>query len=318
MFEVVKKLLLIPALLCCLCVFAQDSLMVAHQPPTISANNKTRLYLATAASVVGYGGSLVALSNVWYKKYAQSSFHFFNDNNDWLQMDKAGHFFSAYTAGRFSMEAWKWAGASRKQSIWIGGLSGTAFLTVIEILDGFSAEWGFSPGDMLANLTGSATFISQQLAWDEQRIQIKFSFHRIDYGDASLNQRADQLFGNRLVERMLKDYNGQTYWVSVNLKSFFKQSHLPSWLNISLGYGADGMFGGSSNTAKDNNGNIIFSRQDISRYRQWYIAPDIDLTRIRTKSKFLRTTFYLFNSIKFPTPSIGFSKKGVEWNWIHF
>jgi hypothetical protein len=130
-----------------------------------------------------------------------------------------------------------------------GGLSGTAFLTVVEVLDGFSSGWGFSIGDLGADLAGSGLlFIAQELAWNEQRIQVKFSFHRNTYNDPLLNRRADDLFGNRThLERMLKDYNGQTYWMSANLKSFFKKSNLPAWLNIAVGYGADGMFGGTEN-----------------------------------------------------------------------
>ncbi len=274
--------------------------------------------MAAAGSVVGYSGSLVALSNAWYKNYPQTTFHFFNDNNDWLQVDKAGHVFSAYTAGKWSMELWRWAGLSRKQRIWVGGLSGTVFTTVIEVLDGFSSAWGFSIGDFGADLAGSGLFITQELLWNEQKVQLKFSFHRNNYGNVALNQRADELFGNRFAERLLKDYNGQTYWASANIKSFFKTSHLPPWLNIAIGYGAEGMFGGSENIVKDKNGAITFDRSDIPRYRQWYLAPDIDLTKIKTKSRFLKTTFFLLNSLKFPTPSIGFSKKGVEWSWIHF
>jgi hypothetical protein len=279
---------------------------------------KNRIYLATAGSVIGYGGSLIALSNAWYKHYPQTNFHFFNDNDDWLQVDKAGHVFSAYTAGKWSMELWRWVGLSRKQRIWVGGLSGTVFTTVIEVLDGFSSGWGFSVGDLGADLAGSGLFIAQELLWDEQKIQVKFSFHRNNYADASLDQRADALFGNRFVERLLKDYNGQTYWASANIRSLFKRSHLPKWLNIAVGYGADGMFGGTENIARDKNGAITFNRSDVPRYRQWYLAPDVDLTRIKTKSKFLKTTFFLLNSLKFPTPSIGFSKKGVEWSWMHF
>ena len=313
-----KKILPIAVLFCYQSLFSQDTSRQALSSFTPSSPNKTRIFLATGTSVVGYGGSLVALSNAWYKKYPQSSFHFFNDDDSWLQIDKAGHFFSAYTAGKMSMEVWRWAGLSRKQRIWIGGLSGSFFLTVIEVLDGFSSEWGFSMGDMAANLTGSSLFIAQELAWNEQKIQVKFSFHQNDYGSPSLNQRADQLFGNRYVEKLLKDYNAQTYWVSANLKSFLKKSHVPSWLNIAVGYGAEGMFGATKNIVKDNNGTVIFDRSDIPRYRQWYLAPDIDLTRIKTKSKFLKISFFLLNSLKFPTPSIGFSKKGIEWNWIHF
>lgn len=320
MFEVVKKTLFIVFLLYSLTGICQDSTheVISALPPAAMPKNKTRIYIAAAGTAVFYGSSLAALSNTWYKRYPQTSFHFFNDNDAWFQMDKAGHVFSAYTTGKMGTEFWRWAGLSRKQQIIAGGLSGAAFMTVIEVLDGFSAGWGFSIGDMTANLAGSSLFIAQQLAWDEQRIQVKFSFHSNDYRDEELNARANSLFGRRTIERMIKDYNGQTYWLSVNLKSFAKKSNLPAWLNIDLGFGAEGMFGGTENVLKDANGNIIWDRRDVPRFRRWYLSPDIDLTRIKTKSKFLKTTFFLLNSLKFPAPAIGFSKKGIEWNWVHF
>ena len=43
---------------------------------------------------------------------------------------------------------------------------------------------------------------------------------------------------------MLKDYNAQTYWFSANLKSFFPEIKFTAWLNVAVGYGAEGMFGG--------------------------------------------------------------------------
>jgi len=281
-------------------------------------SNKQRIRLVTAGNIIGYGGAMVGLYSAWYKNYPQTNFHFFNDNKEWLQVDKVGHMYAAYIESKASMEMWRWAGVDRKKRIWIGGLSGATYQTVIEVLDGFSEGWGWSWGDFAANVAGSGILIGQELAWDEQRIQVKFSFHRKDYGEQQLNKRADNLYGNSLAERMLKDYNGQTYWLSANLKSFFKQSNLPPWLNIAVGYGADGMFGGTTNSWKDPVSGANINRNDIARYRQWYIAPDIDLTRIKTKSKFLKTTFFVLNSFKFPAPSIGFSKKGVEVNWLHF
>ena len=51
-------------------------------------------------------------------------------------MDKVGHIYSAYTESKVTMEVWRWAGLPRKKSIWIGGLSGVAYQSIIEILDG--------------------------------------------------------------------------------------------------------------------------------------------------------------------------------------
>ncbi|WP_207493646.1 DUF2279 domain-containing protein [Aridibaculum aurantiacum] len=279
--------------------------------------NKQRIKLITAAKIVGYGGTMTALYFAWYKNYPQSGFHFFNDNHEWKQIDKVGHAYSAYIAGYGSMEMWRWAGLNRKQRIWIGGMSGAVYLTAIEILDGFSTEWGWSWGDFAANVAGSGLLVGQELAWNEQRIRYKFSFHKRDYKDPELNNRADKLFGSSIPSRMLKDYNSQTYWLSGNLKSFFPNSNLPPWLNVAVGYGANGMFGAESNLAiKD--GVVTFDRRDIKRYRQWYIAPDIDLSRIRTNNKILRLAFGVLNAFKFPAPSLELSNGKLQVNWLHF
>jgi hypothetical protein len=42
-----------------------------------------------------------------------------------------------------------------------------------------------------------------------------------------LNERSDELFGSSWIERMLKDYNGQTYWLSANLNHFSKDQIYP-------------------------------------------------------------------------------------------
>ncbi len=280
--------------------------------------NKNRVKIITAANIVGYGGAMVGLYAAWYKDYPQTNMHAFNDIKEWKQIDKIGHVYSAYAEGRASMELWRWTGVSRKKRIWLGGLSGAAYQTVVETLDGFSSEWGWSWGDFAANILGSGMLISQELAWDEQRIQMKWSFHRKNYADPSLDKRSNDIFGKSSAERFLKDYNGQTYWLSTNLRSFFPRSKIPSWLMVSVGTGVEGLFGANENVGKDKMGNIIFSRPDIKRYRQWYLAPDIDLSKIKTRKKGIRFALALINVIKFPTPSLEYSNGKMKWNWFHF
>ena len=102
------------------------------------------------------------------------------------------------------------------------------------------------------------------------------------------------------------------------MKDFFPKTNLPAWLQVSVGTGAEGMFGGFENIGKDENGVIIFDRRDIKRYRQWYLAPDIDLTRIKTNKKGIRMLLYVLNVFKFPTPSLELSRGKLSWNWMHF
>lgn len=279
---------------------------------------KKRVRLVAIGNITAYSGVMIGLNAAWYANYPRSSFHFFDDNKEWLQVDKVGHLYSAYIESRASMEMWRWTGISRKKRIWLGGLSGAVYQTVIETLDGFSAEWGWSWGDFSANILGSGLLIGQELAWDDQRIKLKFSFHQNDYGSTQLNQRADQIFGKSASERLLKDYNAQTYWASVNLKPFFPKSNLPEWLSVAIGYGAEGLFGAEENIGRDKQGNVTFDRTDIPRYRQWFLSPDIDFSKIKTKKKAVRLLLTVLSAFKFPAPSLEFSQGSFHFNWIHF
>ncbi len=283
-----------------------------------SQQKKKRIWLVAGANVVAYSTAMIGLYSAWYNDYPQTSFHFFNDNMEWLQVDKVGHMYSAYIESRASMELWRWTGIDRKKRIWIGGMSGAFYQTVIEVLDGFSAGWGWSWGDFSANILGSGALVAQELAWNDQRIKLKFSFHNKTYSDPTLNQRSDKLFGSSTTQSFIKDYNGQTYWASANLKSFFPKSKLPAWLSVSVGYGAEGMFGASENIGKDSNGNIIFNRTDIKRYRQWYLAPDIDLSKIKTNSKAVKSFLTILSAFKFPAPALEFSNGKFKVHAIYF
>lgn len=277
-----------------------------------------RVKIIAATNIIGYSTAMAGLYSAWYKNYPQSNFRSFNDAAEWKQIDKIGHAYSAYAESYASMELWRWTGIERKKRIWIGGMSGAFYQTVIEFLDAYSAEWGWSWSDIGANFIGSGMLVAQELAWDEQRIQFKFSFHRKNYSDPSLNQRSNYLFGKTTAERFLKDYNGQTYWLSVNIKSFFPKSKIPAWLNVSVGTGAEGLFGANENIGKDQYGNINFNRTDVKRYRQWYLAPDIDFTKIKTNKKGIKLALRLLNIVKFPTPSLEYSNGKFKMNALSF
>ncbi len=252
--------------------------------------------------------TLLGLNQLWYADYPRSNFHFINDNNEWLQMDKVGHMYSAYHLGRFGAEMMNWSGVDQKKQLIYGAGLGFAFLTAVEVLDGFSAEWGASSGDIIANATGTALYVSQELLWKEQRIVPKFSFHTTHYANLR-----PQTLGSSLNEQLLKDYNGQTYWLSVNLHSFAKESKIPKWLNLAFGYGAEGMLTG--NLQKDN---LDFA-QNTERFRQIYLSFDVDLTKIETKSHFLKTIFSVFNTIKIPAPTLEYSaNKGLKAHAFYF
>ncbi len=287
-------------------VLAQNELQTFLKPS--DTLNQTRLKGVVLSEGILASGALIGLNQLWYADYPQSKLHSINDSSEWYQMDKAGHVFSSYHMGSFGYSALHWSGCSKKNKLIYGSTLGLAFLSVVEVFDGYSAEWGYSWGDMAANVSGTALFVSQELLWNEQRITPKFSFHTTQYASLRPN-----VLGSSLSEQILKDYNGQTYWLSANLGSFFKSSKLPKWLNVAVGYGAEGMLTGNVEN------NAAFSSFESNRCRQFYLSLDADLTKIKTKSHFLSTFFSIFNSIKIPAPTLEISTlQGFKFHYLYF
>lgn len=254
-----------------------------------------------AVSGVTYGASLLALNNLWYKNSPRENFHFFNDNAEWMQVDKLGHAFSSFYVSYGSSRALQWCGVAEKKSNAWGALTGFLLLVPIEVMDGYSSAYGASSGDLLADAGGAALFWGQTALWNEVRIYPKFSFHRTPYAPQRPN-----VLGDQFASELLKDYNGQTYWLSVDMDRFLR---FPKWLNVAAGYGAQDM---------------LYARVDANHlngfnpYRQYYLSLDLDVTAIKTNSKAVRTLLYLVNMVKIPMPTLEFSNRGTTFHWLYF
>jgi Predicted periplasmic lipoprotein (DUF2279) len=243
----------------------------------------------------------VGLNYLWYKKFPHSTFHYFNDNDEWLNVDKVGHATTAYNIAAIQSDVLHWGGVRAGTAALIGTATGLAFMSMIEIMDGHSTKWGFSKGDMLANIAGCVLFEGQQLLWHQQRISLKYSYH-----ETIFPQYYPAELGSNLPQRMLKDYNGQSYWLSFNIASFLPGStHFPQWLNLAAGYGAEGMVGAVKNPTEVNGKPVPYFR----RYRQFYVSFDTDLYRIDGLSPLATTLLKVNRTIKTPAPAL-------EWNEV--
>lgn len=273
--------------------------------------NKKRLNTVIIGSSVAYAGALTLLYYAWYKDAPKTSFHFIDDSKYWLQVDKVGHATTAYTLSNYGYWMLKWSGVSEKKSTIYGSVIGWSSMTVIELLDGFSADYGASWTDLTANTLGTGLFLGQQLLWKEQRFRLKFSYHPTEYAECN----PDQL-GKTSLQSVLKDYNGHTYWLTMNIHSFLKDdSRFPPWINIAAGYGGKGMLSGPSNPENCVNGDVV----DYDRVRQYYLTMDIDWTKIKTNSGFLKFTFKLLSFVKLPFPTLEYnSQDGLVGHWIYF
>ena len=156
---------------------------------------------------------------------------------------------------------------------------------------------------MAANTIGSGLFLGQQLLFEKQVLQIKYSYHSTEYRKLRPNT-----LGENDVQGAFKDYNGQTYWASLNLNGVYKKIQ-PKWLNVAFGYGGEGMV--FANNAATFEG--------IQNYRQYYLSLDIDFERIETNKKWLKTIFKVANCIKVPAPTVELNSDGSStFHWLYF
>ncbi len=289
-----------PFFIVLLCLVVQ-LVSAQHFLPPSDVYRKDRLNKVVITEVAITTALSIGLYFLWYKKFPRSRFHFFNDNGEWLQMDKAGHATTAYNVGVLQYDMMRWCGVKKNDAIIIGAATALGGLTIIELLDGFSTHWGFSKGDMLANLVGTAIFASQQRWWDQQRITMKFSAHLSPYAQYQKGE-----LGNSFASRILKDYNGQSYWLSFNIKSFLPStSRFPAWPALSFGYGADGMTGGHSNPEKIRD-NVL---PHFERTRRFMLSADADLFRVHSAAPVDAAT-YILKPFKFPSPTFEINSKG--------
>lgn len=267
----------------------------------VSPINQKRLRTVIIGSAVAYAGSMAVLSQAWYSQNPSQSFHWFNDAAEWKQVDKCGHFYSAFQLSSIGSRSLQWANMPRTKSDRIAAITSFAVMSSIEVFDGFSAGYGASATDLLANAVGAGFYLGQGAVWNEVRIYPKFSYHSTSFA----SQNPD-LLGSTPAERLLKDYNGQTYWLSVDMDKFIR---FPKWLNLSAGYGADNMI-----QAQDSENMAA----GYTPYRQYYLGLDFDLTAFRSRSKFWNSVIYFVNMIRLPAPALEFSQGKVKGHWLYF
>jgi len=289
-----------------------------------STFNRSRFWISAGTGAALYGAASVGLYQAWYKGFEQTGLHSFDDWPEWNQMDKAGHAFTAYMFSRYAFAGLRWSGLKRPAARYTALGVANLLQGTIEVMDGFSAGWGFSWTDMGANVAGSLLFTAQDIAWKEQRILMKVStdfrgipdvpvFNR-NGAEGNLGYVVRERFGEGFAERFLKDYNAQTIWLSANPRAFFPKSKIPHWLNLAVGYGAEDVYGAYGNGWREGTQSFFYP---FPRYRQYFLSPDIYFSRIPTKKRWVRMALGILDFVKIPAPALEFSRGKLKGHWIY-
>ena len=275
------------------------------QPADSTRRLARRLPWLAAGTGASYGIIYTGLTTVWYTG-ERVPLHWFNDLPEWQQLDKCGHVWGAFQESRGAVDMLRWAGLPEKKAIWYGAFVGFAVQSPIEILDGFDPAYGASATDLAANFLGSAGVLGQELAWHDIRLMPKISFRLTPFAAQRPN-----VLGRTLPERLLKDYNGQTYWLCADLHAFSaRKLPWPRWLQPALGYG------GTEMVYNDDGTNAAAG---LRPYRQFYLSLDVDLRRIPTRSPLLKKVFYTLSIFHFPAPALEINgRQGLVGHWLFY
>ena len=269
--------------------------------PQDSIPTKKRVIISSSIIGLGYASSLIALYDVWYAEFPKSKFHFYNDGSNWMQMDKFGHGFSGYLLSQKAGDLYRWSGV-KKSYPWIGFGIGMSYLGALEFMDAYNQGWGFSTYDVLANFSGGALYLSQELIFKKQLVLPKFSFFPSKYA-----AYRPEVLGKNFPEQLLKDYNGQTYWFSFPIGGFAPSVKKMNWLCLSLGYSVDQKLVGDQD-----------AYLDFRASRQFLVSLDIDLTRLPIKNPTLKKVLAQLNMIKIPFSALMIQQGKFSFKPISF
>jgi hypothetical protein len=226
------------------------------------------------------------LDRLWYAAAPRSRPHWFDDSRDWQQMDKAGHAFAAYQMSRIAHRLLLWAGVAPEKAHRYAALLGFAALSPIELLDSLATTHGASAYDLMANAVGAALFTAQEQVAGKQLIRPKFWFAPSPY--AAL--RPEKL-GRNFAEQLIKDYNGQSYWLSLPLP-FIPADY--RWIRVAVGYSATGMVYGNPDQNR---------RAGYQSRRHFLLGLDLELPVRLQQHKAGKIAGFLSETFRLPLPA---------------
>ena len=225
-----------------------------------------------------------------------SHFHFENDFDYALNLDKFGHFAAGVILGESFYEGYRWAGLSEFKSYLFAGLSAMATHIAIDVKDGYSPAWGFSIFDVLSGTLGGFLPMAERYVPVFKYVDLKWSYWiNTTYYYDKTTHRGEAIFTD--------DYVNQTFWASFKpyrLLPSVVQKYYPSWLAFAAGLSI-------------NEKAMDFHADDADRRREVYLAIDYDLEAFRPQSRLARSLIKYLNYFKLPAPAI---QVYPEFHWF--
>lgn len=243
--------------------------------------------VGTSAFVLGHG----VLQELWWKGEPRD-FHV-NLAQDWtyaLGADKVGHAYFTSMATSVLACSFRWTGMDSATAIWSGAAVALLYQTYNEVRDGYSVRYGFSPGDMAANILGASLPIAQHYYPWLRSFTFQISFYPSD------------AFRQGMYGAIIDDYESTTHWLSVDVHDLLPASATswyPEWINLALGHSVRGIVG------------------ETSPQHVFILSLDWNLQRIAGLPEWLRAVLGALHMYHLPAPALEISPNRT-WFGIRF
>lgn len=265
---------------------------VQYQLPSIELKKISLPKLFFVVSVTSTSIAVVHKyqSQAWWQE-KRRNFHFQNDWEYALWIDKLGHWWGATALQHLFSSSLRWSNFSCETSNILGSLFALSYQLYVETYDGFAPNWGFSPGDALFNFGGAFYPLVQYYFPFFKNINLKLSY----FPSKRLLKKdpLDTLYKHKFV---IDDYEGQSFYLSFKVNNFLPESierYWPDFLCIAVGY-----------QMRNWNG---YAEAD----QNYYLALDFDFEQLPLYGQFFQFLKNTFNLIHFPSPAIKFTRNKI-------
>ena len=236
-------------------------------------------------------------NTIWKEK---TSFRIHEDGRYAIYADKPGHVIGSYYTANTLTDALIMSGVDWESSVITSGILGLAYMTYIEILDGYGQNFGFSPTDMYANIFGAGLYVAQYYSPFLQNITPKYTYFPSNWFGERKRQPHDFF---------IDDYSSQTLWLTFNMHNLLPVSvaeYWPDWLDVSLGYAARNLTNAyDPENLYYHDPNVTFKDKEVEGDPKFIISLDYNLVKLLPDGGFFwNWVKQTLNFFKFPAPAL--------------
>ena len=268
----------------------KDSRGEAHSCP-LTSSQLNAVRTGVGSSFVGVNAYLYHyFKKAWWSGERAPHFFFHADwDQEFRDQDKFGHMLGGYHLARFGYAGLRAACVSPKKAIIWSAAYAAAFQLQIEIFDGQFKKYGFSYADMIANTTGQALAVMQEVHPSWRAVKPTFSYHQTLALRNGVNAEL----------RPSLDYSGQTYWFSTDVNRLLPDAAKPYWpsfIRFSAGHSITDWVDpvtGATQRAK----------------RKIVLSLDFDAEKLPGQAPWWRSVKHTLSYYRFPAPALELTPK---------